>query len=235
MHGPIVKAYPRSVREAFFADFTGEWSFSCVDTSVDFERSRLCEAFAAVIAAIWLFSSVGPLVSPHSRQMWEPPTAIPTGVRPLPSVNAPVNLQRTGLAKALSTVSAGVWSRACMNIQVDAKITVRVEGPATFGAKEPRWFVCMLSALVLQQLRRSGESSSAMHTGVRCQQRRLARLLLLLLLLRTSLAASRSAGPLAKVARARDLRVVRETKMRGGKARRGRAVVAVVMGLGEVW
>lgn len=206
---------------------------------MDFERSGLSETFTAVTAAVRLFPGVRPLVSPHPGQMWESPAAKPTGVRPLSSVNTPVNLQRARLAEALPAVRAGVRPRARVNVQVDAEVTVRVECPAALGAEEPRRFVRVLRALVLQQLGRPGEGSGAIHAGVRRQQGRLAGLLLLLLLrlplllVRTRLVAS-GGRSLTVVAGARALRRVEGTEVRGGQARGRRAVMVVEAVVGEV-
>lgn len=89
--------------------------------------------------------------------MREPPAAVATGVRPLTGVNTPVDLERPGLAEALSTVSAGVGPGTCVHVEVDTQVAVRVEGPAALCAEEARGFVGVLRALVLQQLRGSGK------------------------------------------------------------------------------
>lgn len=95
--------------------------------------------------------------------MRETPFAISTGVRPFSGVNSAVNLKCPGLAKALAAVGAAVWTGACVYVEVDAQIAVRVECTAALGAQEAAGFGRMLCSLVLQQLRRPGERGIAVH------------------------------------------------------------------------
>lgn len=163
----VVEADAGLVGEVFPADAADERPLSPVDTvGVDLQRSRLGEALPALVAVVGLLSRVDPLVRPDSRQMWERPAAELTGIRPFAGVNAPVDLQRARLAEALAAVRAGVRPCTRVHVEVDAEVTVRVEGPAAFCAEEARGLVGVLGALVLQQLERPGERGRAVHAGV---------------------------------------------------------------------
>ncbi len=84
--------------------------------------------------------------------MRETPSAISAGVRSFSCVNSAMNLKCPGLAKALATVSATVWTGACVHVEVDAQIAMRVERTAALGTQEATGFGRMLGSLVLQQL-----------------------------------------------------------------------------------
>lgn len=225
MDGSIVEADPGAVGEAFTAYAANERPLPCVDPGVDLQSPRLSETFPTLITAVGLFSCVGPLMGPDPSQMGKPPPTEATGVRPLPCVNPPMNLQSPRLAETLPAVSASVGPGPCVHIEVDAEVTVRVEGPAALGAKEARRFMGMLRALVLQQLGGSSKGGRTVHTGVQGQKSgsRPASVLLLLgvclsVLVVADLSASRD-GTLARQAGKSTREPLRVTELRAGQAR----------------
>jgi len=167
-----VEADPGAVGEAFLTIAADEGPLSRVDARMNLKRPRLGEAFPTLVTAVGLLSCVGPLVGPDPRQMGEPPAAKSTGIWPFPRVNPPVDLQSPRLAKTLPAVGAGVGPGPGVHVEVDAEVAVRVEGPAALRAEEAGGFLGVLSALVLQQLGRSGERCRAVHTGVKGQRGR---------------------------------------------------------------
>lgn len=128
--------------------------------------------------------------------MRETPSAISAGVRSFSGVNSAVNLKCPGLAKALAAVRATVWTGACVYVEVDAQIAVRVECTAALSAQEATGFGCMLGSLVLQQLQRPGERGIAVHTWELLQA-----LLLHVALLMTQELGAGGEGALARQAR----------------------------------
>lgn len=160
----VVQADARLVGEVFPTDAADKRPLSSVDAvGVDLQRSRLGEALPTLAAVVRLLSRVDPLVRPDSRQMWERPAAEFTSIRPLAGVDAPVDLQRARLAEALAAVRAAVRTCTCVHVEVDAQVTVRVEGPAALRAEEARRLVGVLGTLVLQELERPGKRGRAVH------------------------------------------------------------------------
>lgn len=168
------------------------------------------------------------LVRPHASQVWEAASTVGTRVRPLACVDAPVDLQRARLAKALAALLAGVRARTRVHVQVDAQVAVRVEGAAALHAQEAASLGGVLSALVLKQLRGSSERGAAMHARVLLLLGTL--LLCVSLLVAQQLGAGRE-GTLAREAgeRRRRLRGRRGSQLWAGQTGRERAVVVVVV------
>lgn len=237
MGGAVVEADARLGREAFPTDAADKRPFSSVDTvGVDLQRPRLGEAFPALAAVVGLLSRVDPLVRPDRRQVRKRAVAELAGVRPFTCVNAPVDLQRPRLAKALAAVRAGVRPGPRVHVEVDAEVAVRVEGPAAFRAEEARRLVGVLGTLVLQQLVGPGKRGRAVHARV--QRRRVprsppcSRLQLRVCVLG---AFSRTSGQRVSAAQAGHVRDMRADERRAGQAGRQGAVVVVevMVGVGK--